>query len=163
MDTKITAKNLKIAKETTEELLKLLNIEAGVKAESLESSISIDISGEDLGLLIGHQGDNLEALQLVLGLIVNNKKNGPADWTPVSVDVGGWREEKSQALKSMIENIAAEIEKEGGERALPPMPASQRRMAHLILADFPGLISESDGEEPNRRVIIKKGSKENGG
>jgi spoIIIJ-associated protein len=148
-------KSIKTAEELTKELLKKLQVEADVKTSEVESAVQIDVDGDDLGLLIGYHGETLEALQLLLGLMVN-KEIGNEGWVPVNLDIGGWKAKRAQVLKSMVEKAASDIEGSDEASELPPMPASQRRTVHLILADFPNLTSESIGEEPNRKVIIKK-------
>lgn len=148
-------KGIKEAQKLTEELFKKLQVEADIKASEVESAVQVNVSGDDLGLLIGYHGETLEALQLLLGLMVN-KEVGDEGWIPVNLDIGGWKAQRSQVLKSMVEKAATDIEVSDETSELPPMPASQRRMVHLILADFPNLTSESIGEEPNRKVTIKK-------
>ena len=148
-------KELKIAKELTENILKELQIVAKVSVKEEDKAIQINIDGDELGLLIGYHGENLEALQLLLGLMVN-KKAGSNEWIPVNLDIGKWRSDRMNELRSMVEKAASEIGVSKETVELLPMPASQRRMVHLILSDFPNFTSVSEGEEPNRRVIIKK-------
>lgn len=155
MDKSNFEKSIKAAQELTEELLKKLQVKAEVKASEAESAIQIDIEGDNLGLLIGYHGETLEALQLLLGLMVNKKAKNE-EWVPINLDIGDWKDKRSQILKSMVEKAASDIEKSKEAAELPPMPASQRRTVHLILADYSGFTSESVGEEPNRKVIIKK-------
>ena len=148
-------KSIKTAQELAEELLKKLQVKGKVKVFEVESAVQIEVSGEDLGILIGYHGETLEALQLLLGLMVNKEVEGE-EWVPVNLDIGEWMSKRTQVLKSMVEKAALDIEGSEGTFELPPMPASQRRTVHLILADFPNFTSESMGEEPNRKVIIKK-------
>lgn len=155
MDKPDLEKGVKLAQNLAEELLQKLEIKAEVKTKEENSSIYIDIEGGDLGLLIGYHGESLEALQLLLGLMIN-KNLGGEEWVPISLDIGGWREERVQAIRSLVKKMISEIGDSKDKVELPPMPASQRRTAHLILGEFPGFTSESIGDEPNRRVIIKK-------
>lgn len=148
-------KGVKFAKELTEELLSKLGVKAEINTSEQDAAIHIGVEGEDLGILIGYHGENLEAVQLILGLMIN-KKLGGEEWVPVSLDVGGWRKERSEALRSMIDKAEVELKENKESVELPPMSASQRRMVHVLLSDYKGLTSESAGEEPNRRVIIKK-------
>lgn len=148
-------KGVKFAKELTEELLSKLGVKAEINTSEQDAAIHIGVEGEDLGILIGYHGENLEAVQLILGLMIN-KKLGGEEWVPVSLDVGGWRKERSEALRSMIDKAEMELKENKESVELPPMSASQRRMVHVLLSDYKGLTSESAGEEPNRRVIIKK-------
>lgn len=148
-------KAIKKAKDITKDLLKKLKVDAKVEVAEKDSVINISLEGEDLGLLIGYHGENLEAMQLIIGLMVNKNIDGE-EWVPVNLDVGGWRDERIQVLRRMVEKAVLDIESVKEPVELPPMSASQRRMVHTILADFPGFISESIGEEPNRKVVIKK-------
>ena len=148
-------KGIKIANEFTEELLKKMGFEAKVKTAEEDSALHIKIEGDDLGLLIGYHGESLVAIQLILALMINNNLD-TKDWIPVNLDVGGWRNERSESLKIMIDKAAAEIEAKKELVELPPMSASQRRMVHVLLSDYPNITSESIGEEPNRKVVIKK-------
>ncbi len=151
-------KSLAVAEELTKKLLKDLGFSTKVEARQEKDFVQVNVSGADLGLLIGYHGENLGALQLILGLMIN-KKLEAEDWTPINLDVGGWRDERLDALKSLVEKAATEVGASKKEIALPPMPASQRRSVHMILAEeFPHLTSESEGEEPNRRIVIKKAS-----
>ena len=146
---------LKVAKDITKRLLKEMGVEADVKTSEVDEAVNIDVEGDDLGLLIGHHGETLESLQVIVGLLVN-KKLGLDEWVQVSLDVGGWRDERQEALKAIVQKAAAEISADKDSVELSPMPPSQRRMVHLILGDFPELTSESVGEEPSRKVVIKR-------
>ncbi len=151
-----TSKIEKTARELTEETLEKLSVEAEVAAEADQDLVKIKISGEELGLLIGYRGENLESLQLLLGIMINNKLELDSR-IPVLVDVGDWRAQREEALRLLV---AKEIKNISGDRTsveLPAMPPSQRRTVHLLVKDHKGLSSESEGEEQNRHVVIKKG------
>ena len=149
-----------IKKETkvlTEKLLELIGVEAKVEADADAELIKIMISGEDLALLIGYRGEHLESLQLILGIVVN-KKLSLDPRIPVVVDIDGWREQREEALRSLVEKEIKNISLKQPFVELPPMPPSQRRTVHILVKDQEGLTSESSGEEPNRYVVIKKAS-----
>lgn len=154
MDKQNLEKSKKLAKDITKELLKKLDIEAKIRGDTLDDSVKVDIEGEDLGLLIGYHGETLESLQLIVSLLVNNKLEG--EWVPISLDIGGWKEERSESLRNLVEKVSSEVKGTNKEVALQPMSSQQRRTIHLILSDYPELTSVSEGEEPNRRVVIKK-------
>ena len=148
----------KIKKETkvfTEKLLGLLDVKAKVEVEADADLIKVMISGEDLGLLIGYRGENLESLQLILGIAIN-KKLSLEPRMPVIVDVDGWRQQREESLRSLVEKEIKNISSKNPSVELPPMPPSQRRTVHLLVKEQDGLTSESSGEEPNRYVVIKK-------
>jgi len=151
----------KIEKEAhslVEKILKLLGIDAKITVLANSELIKIEIDGQDSGLLIGYRGENLESLQLLLGIILNKKLEAGA-WRPVLVDVGGWRKSREEALRSLIEREVARLPGARGFVELPPMPPAQRRTAHILVSQYEGLTSESAGEEPNRYVVIKKEQK----
>lgn len=148
-------KGVKLAKELTEELLSKLDIKAKIDTSEQDAAIHIGVEGEDLGILIGYHGENLEAVQLILGLMIN-KKLGGEEWVPVNLDIGEWRKERYEVLRSMVDKAEMELKENRESVELPPMSASQRRMVHVLLSDYKGITSESVGEEPNRKVIIKK-------
>ncbi|MDP2720578.1 MAG: R3H domain-containing nucleic acid-binding protein [bacterium] len=143
------------AKKLTKDLLKLIGIEAKVVAVGEDDLVKVDINGDDLGLLIGYRGENLESLQLVLGVILNKKLNLDP-WRPVLLDVGGWRQQSEESLRNLIAKEVEKLSSEAKSVEMPPMPPAQRRTVHLLITDYDGLTSESVGEEPNRRVVIKK-------
>lgn len=155
--------NTKIEKEAkalSEKILGFLGYKPEISVEASEESVKIDINGEDLGLLIGQRGDHLESLQILLGLILNKKLGG--EWLPVIVDVGGWRKEKEETLKALVNREVTKITSMGGETSLFPMTPTQRRTVHLLVSEYAGLESSSAGDEPNRYVIIKRVADKNG-
>ncbi|HEX7455865.1 MAG TPA: R3H domain-containing nucleic acid-binding protein [Candidatus Nanoarchaeia archaeon] len=156
MASKTTSSKIKKeAKTLTEDFLREMSIEAEVEVQADEELIKIQISGEELGLLIGYRGENLESFQLLLGIALN-KKLGLEPRLPVLVDVGGWRQQREESLRALVEKEVVHLEKGKHPVELPPMPPAQRRSIHLLVKNHGGLISESVGEEPNRYVVIKK-------
>jgi spoIIIJ-associated protein len=145
----------KEAQSLVEKILRLLGAEAKVAVVADTELIKIEIDGENLGLLIGYRGENLESLQLLLGIILN-KRLGEGAGRPVLVDVGGWRKSREESLQILVEKELAKLSKGRSYVDLPPMPPSQRRAVHILVGQHDGLVSESVGEEPNRHVVIKK-------
>jgi spoIIIJ-associated protein len=150
-----TEKIEKEAQELIGELIKMLGVEAEAKISISAELIKVEIDGQDLGLLIGYRGENIESLQLLLGIILNRKLGGDA-WRPVLVDVGGWRAAREESLRVLVEQQVARLSADRSSVELPPMPPAQRRAAHILVSEHEGLASESAGEEPNRFVVIKK-------
>jgi spoIIIJ-associated protein len=146
----------KTAKEVTENLLRLLGVEAEVSVR-FDQILKIEVNGPELGLLIGYRGENLESLQLVLGLMINKKLDNP-DWTPVNIDIGGWRSQREESLKGLLSKYVSRLSPEQPSIELPSMPPSQRRSIHLLVEEYGDLESTSEGEEPNRRVVVKRKS-----
>lgn len=144
----------KIAHQLATELLERLAVaaEAEVEEDSEAGMLKIEISGENLGILIGRHGETLQALQLVLGLMLHKALG---EWQPLILDIDGWRARREEQLKMMAERSTAEAIASGREQILPPMPAFERRIIHLHLTDHDQVTTESSGEEPERQVIIK--------
>lgn len=148
----------KIEKEAiklTEKILKMLVVDANVTVETEDDLVKIKIDGSDLGLLIGYRGENLEGLQLLIGVILN-KKIGAESWQHVLVDVGGWQQQREEALRVLVDREVAKMPSAGSFVELPSMPPAQRRTVHILVKQYPGLTSESDGEGTSRHVVIKR-------
>lgn len=152
-------KSLQIARQVVEELLTRMKITARVSARYVESiengderSILVDIQGNDLSILIGRRSETLNALQYITSLIVGKELN---HWTPVLIDIQGYRSRRERQLRQLARRMADQALQTGRRQVLEPMPASERRMIHLELRDHPGVVTESVGEEPNRKVTIQ--------
>ena len=101
----------KEAKKIAEEILKQQNFKVEIKVKPEENLIVVNISGEDLGLLIGHRGEHLESLQLVIGRILNKRMKLDSR-IPVLVDVGNWRKQREEALEELLEKHLYELKKD---------------------------------------------------
>ncbi len=147
----------KIAKEQATELIKKIGVKADIEVEETEESLKVQISGEDLGALIGYHGQTLESLQLILSLMLNNKKED-SEWTRVVVDIGSYREERENTLKEMVNRAVEDLEVNNKkEVVLAPMNPSERRAAHLIVSEnYPEIETLSEGVEPYRRIKLLK-------
>lgn len=152
------AKEIKIDKvkelqKITDELFEHLEIKPEIEVAESEEVLSVEIHGENLGLLIGQNGENLDSLQLVLSLMLN-KKTG--EWKPLNVDIGDWRKQKEDSLRQLIASEIDALSEDRREVFLPPMNPSQRRLAHLIVSEHQVVTSQSVGEEPHRYLVIRK-------
>lgn len=148
---------LSIAEATVEELLAKMNVRANVEARAAEHqeeeipSIKVDITGDDLSILIGRRAETLNALQYITRLIVG-KELGRA--TRLQVDVEGYRARRERSLEKLAQRMASQAVKSGRTQALEPMPANERRIIHLALRDNEEVTTESVGDEPKRKVTI---------
>src|SRR3972149_3202825 len=151
----------KIATDFTKEVLKKIGMAAEVKVEEDEGSVKVSIFGENLGALIGYHGETLESLQLILGSVVN-KRAAEGEWKRVVLDIGDWRAERLSTLGSMVEQAVEALVAQKLKRvSLPVMSSAQRREVHLIVSEkYPNLASQSEGEEPNRRVTLYEQERE---
>ncbi|HDD55838.1 MAG TPA: protein jag [Chloroflexi bacterium] len=149
---------LRLAEEITSELLEKMNLEANVQARYGEESdnlphrpILVDITGNDLSVLIGRRAKTLNALQYITRLILGKElEHG----IPLSIDVEGYRERREQQVRQLARRVAEQVTDTGREQSLEPMPANERRFAHLELQDDPKVYTESTGTEPHRKVVI---------
>ena len=115
---------------------------------------TIDIDGEDSGLLIGKRGETLNAFQFLVNLVLNSKSRGHPT---VIIDVEQYKERRSQALQTLAGRVAERVVSSGRPVTLEPMPASERRIIHMALANHPYVTTESTGEGQGRKITIRLG------
>jgi len=149
---------LDLAATVVLELLQKMRVRAQVSASYLEPVdsydqpiILIDILGDDLSILIGRRTETLNALQYITGLIVGKELG---KWVPVMIDVQGYRQRRDRQLRQLAKRMADQTVQTGRRQTLEPMPANERRIIHLELRNHPSVVTESTGEEPNRKVTI---------
>ena len=135
------------------ELLKNMKIEATVEAAETEDGLRLNILSSTDGLLIGRRGETLDAIQYIVSLYMNKdrKENG---YRRVSVDTEGYRRRREETLRRLARKNAAQVARTGRSIAMEPMNPYERRVLHSALQGFKGVTTHSEGEEPNRRVII---------
>jgi len=149
-----------LAKEMLQRLLDLMKVSASVDLKESSSSsaamngrasIALDISGEDLGILIGRRGQTLSSLQYLVYLMVSHQMKARVH---LSIDVEGYRERRREALSNLALHMAERVKATGNSVTLEPMPASERRIIHLALQDYTGVTTQSVGEGESRKVTI---------
>lgn len=135
------------------DILKKVKVEAKIDVVKEEDNhFQVNIETEETGLLIGHHGETVNSLQLLLGVILF-KKTG--EWVRVIVDVGGYRKMREESIKEMVSRIVAEVETGGQPVQLPDLTPFERRTVHMMLADHKTVVSESTGEGRERRLTIR--------
>jgi spoIIIJ-associated protein len=122
----------------------------GIKGVS-DGQIGLEIQGGDAGILIGRHGQTIDAIQYLVNVIVHRQSGLRIR---VSIDVGGYRTKREEALTKQALLWAAQVKEAGQEAVMDPLPASERRLVHAALADNPDVYTYSEGEEPNRHVVI---------
>jgi len=128
-----------------------LGVEASVEVDEDAEQIVGRIEGEDVGLLIGRRGQTIDAVQL---LCYRAAFRGRQDRKRVTVDAAGYRERRREAIERQADRAADRALKTGKEIELEPMSPAERRMVHQHLKDRPGIETFSEGEEPERSVIV---------
>jgi spoIIIJ-associated protein len=132
-------------------VVRLMGIEAAVSASDNGEAVKANISGDDLGLLIGRHGATIDALQYIAAIVVNGDRR---ERRQVIVDAEGYRERREVALKSLAERSAQKVVREGESMTLKPMTAAERKVIHLHLKDHARVETVSEGNEPFRAVVI---------
>jgi len=147
-----------VAKDTLEALLSKMGIVASVvplvqpSGGEATAPLAFDVRGDDLGILIGRRGQTLTCLQFMVRLIVGHQTK---TWVPVTVDVEGYRQRRSEKLRALAERLAERVTTRKTAFTLEPMLAYERRIIHLALANHPDVTTESIGEGEARRVVIR--------
>ena len=136
-----------------QELLGKMGVNGTVSAFENEEGIKLKIDSDTDGLLIGRRGETLDALQYIVSLYENKdrKENG---YRRISIDTEGYRARREDTLKRLARRNALKVAKSGRSFAMEPMNPYERRVIHSALQSFRGVTTHSEGEEPNRRVII---------
>lgn len=147
----------KISKETIETVLQYLQVEGDYETVFNEDLIEIILDAKDSGVIIGYHGENLEALQFILSLVVS-KKIGR--FIRVSVDVGDYKKNRSDFLQSLTMQTKERVLRENQEFSLPNLKSWERRIVHMLLQDDEEVISESVGEGRERTLVIKPRTKQ---
>ena len=120
-----------------------------------EETVEIAAVGEDLGMLVGPRGSTLSALQDLTRAVV--QRRCPSRTDRILVDVAGYRERRSAALKRFSIQIAEEVLDSGQEKALEAMSPADRKAVHDAVNELDGVVTRSEGEDPNRFVVIAPG------
>jgi len=144
----------KLLEKTTKEFLAQMDVEGKIEVEEREASFFVvKIISDEAGLLIGQGGENLAALQHLLRAVVNKK----TAISPVNfiIDVNDYRANRAELLKEITLSVARQVIREKKSKWLEPMPSYERRLVHVLLKDFEGVKTESQGEGAERRIIIK--------
>jgi spoIIIJ-associated protein len=121
------------------------------RAEWDGRNVRINIIGQDVGLLIGRKGETLNAIQFIIGLIINNKRQ---DKIRVILDVENYRKKKEKSLEELALRLSDKVKKTKKNVVMRPMSSQERRIVHTILQGDPTVTTYSMGEEPNRKVVI---------
>ena len=149
-------------KSEPEQFLDGLFERMGVEAECSvtgedEKSIRIEMTGKDTAVLIGRRGDTLDAIQYLTGLAVNK---GREDYKKIMLDAENYRAKRERTLEKLAKRLANTVAKTGKPITLEPMNPYERRILHATLQSHPRVETISEGEEPYRRVVIRRKRRE---
>jgi len=143
-----TAKN---ARSFLSELAVKMGVPAEITVCETPEQLRMQLTGENMSILIGRRGETLDALQYLTSLNVNR---GREDYLRVSLDTENYRAKREEALRKLAVRMANRAKKSGRRVALEPMNPNERRILHSALQNDPDVTTHSEGEEPYRRVII---------
>ena len=122
-----------------------------VKYNAENNEMNIDLSGDDMGVLIGKRGQTLDSLQYLVSLVVNK---GNEDYIRVKVDTENYRERRKSTLENLAKNMAYKVKRTRRPLHLEPMNPYERRIIHSALQNDKFVTTHSEGEEPYRHVVI---------
>lgn len=143
-----------ISNEFIDKILKPLEIKYDTDITMDKNVLNVNILGneKDLGIVIGKRGTTLDSIQYILSLIINKHSDS---FVRVIVDSSGYREKRKNTLISLAEKTANRALRTGRPARLEPMNAHERKIIHEALKDFEGVFTHSEGQEPNRRIVVQ--------
>ena len=146
-------RDLEKLKEIIERFFQKMSFQVQIEKEELkENVLIINLKTEEPQILIGGGGKTLVDLQKILGKIIRRKVGKEIF---LDLDINQYKKNKIEYLKDLAKSTADEVALSKKEKILPPMPSYERRIIHLTLAEREDVQTESQGEEPERRVVIK--------
>jgi spoIIIJ-associated protein len=140
-----------IAADYLEELLEIVDLDGDLDMDVEGARATVSIAGADLPQLVGEQGEVLEALQELTRLAVQQETGSRSR---LMLDIAGWRADRREELKELGRSTAESVLKSGERVRLQPMSPFERKVVHDAVATVSGVTSESEGEDPKRRVVI---------
>ena len=142
-----------IAKEFLNDVFAAMNLTVvvDVKYDEAEKTMDIDLSGDEMGVLIGKRGQTLDSLQYLVSLVINK---GVEDYIRVKLDTEDYRARRKETLENLAKNISFKVKRTKRAVSLEPMNPYERRIIHSALQNDKYVTTHSEGEEPFRRVIV---------
>jgi spoIIIJ-associated protein len=142
---------IQVVTEVLDTLLGLLGVTGTVEVLSDDIPLALDIKGDDLGILIGRRGQTLASLEYITKLMVVGRLKA---WLPLTVDVAGYKKRRRDSLQRLALYLADQVKSTHRAITMEPMPADERRIVHLTLADNLDVTTQSIGEGDSRKVVI---------
>lgn len=128
-----------------------LNVAVTVKYDDIDRTMDIDISGDEMGVLIGKRGQTLDSLQYLVSLVVNKDSE---NYIRVKVDTENYRQRRKETLENLAKNISYKVKRTKRPVSLEPMNPYERRIIHSALQNDRYVSTHSEGDEPFRRVVV---------
>ena len=144
------ADNAKIFLNEVFEAMKL-NVVIGVEYDEAARNMNIDLSGDEMGVLIGKRGQTLDSLQYLVSLVVNKEAK---EYIRVKLDTENYRQRRKETLENLAKNISYKVKRTKSPVSLEPMNPYERRIIHSALQNDRYVVTHSEGEEPFRRVVV---------
>lgn len=138
-------------KEFLENVFKAMDMKVNIDVEKEGNEINIELSGDDMGVLIGKRGQTLDSLQYLTSLVVNK---GTSEYIRVKVDTEDYRKRRKETLENLAKNLAYKVKRTKKSVSLEPMNPYERRVIHSALQNDKYVSTHSEGEEPYRKVVI---------
>jgi len=151
---KSTISNDEVVKITNEFLTKVfsaMGLKVEISVDFDEEGVNVDLSGDDMGMLIGKRGQTLDSLQYLLSLVINKNNEG---YLRVKLDTENYRERRRKTLENLARNIAFKVKRTKRPVSLEPMNPYERRVIHSALQNDKYVFTKSEGEEPFRHVVV---------
>ena len=141
------------AKEFSSNVFAAMNMKVDINAKynTTDKVLEVELSGDEMGVLIGKRGQTLDSLQYLISLVVNR---GSEDYIHVKVDTENYRNRRKVTLENLAKNIAYKVRKNRQAVSLEPMNPYERRIIHSALQSDKYVTTHSEGEEPFRRVVV---------
>ena len=128
-----------------------MTVVVNVKYDEIENSMEIDLSGDDMGVLIGKRGQTLDSLQYLVSLVVNKNVE---NYIRVKVDTENYRQRRKETLENLAKNISYKVKRTKRPVSLEPMNPYERRIIHSALQNDKYVTTHSEGDEPFRHVVV---------
>ena len=141
----------KIAVTFLQEMFQAMRIEVSIETQLKDKQLSIELSGEEMGVLIGKRGQTLDSLQYLVSLVVNK---GSSPYVSILLDTENYRQRRKETLESLAYNLAKKVKQTKKNVVLEPMKPYERRIIHSSLQNDRYVTTYSEGEEPYRNVVI---------
>lgn len=141
------------AKDFLSDIFKSMNLAVVIDAkyDDIENTLDVDLSGDEMGVLIGKRGQTLDSLQYLVSLVVNKDVD---DYIRVKIDTENYRQRRKETLENLAKNISYKVKRTRRPVSLEPMNPYERRIIHSALQNDRYVTTHSEGDEPYRKVVV---------